>query len=91
MNPQESKNPENTLEVVIETDKCLAYHLLGMEDICPQASPFGIRVMMHRAGLTEKNDLVDITNLIMTEYGQPMHVFDAHKIVGSITVRMAKD
>ena len=46
--------------------------------------------MMQRAGLVPKMDLVDITNLILTELGQPMHVFDADKISGAITVRLAK-
>ena len=45
---------------------------------------------MQRAGLTPKMDLVDITNLILTEFGQPMHVFDADKVTGTITVRLAK-
>jgi phenylalanyl-tRNA synthetase beta chain len=46
--------------------------------------------MMHRAGLTPKMDIVDITNSVMTELGQPMHAFDADKIAGHIIVRMAK-
>jgi phenylalanyl-tRNA synthetase beta chain len=36
-------------------------------------------------------DFVDITNLIMTELGQPMHVFDKDKLVGNIRVRQAKN
>lgn len=46
--------------------------------------------MMDRAGLSVKMDLVDITNLIMTELGQPMHVFDKDKIKGDIIVRQAE-
>lgn len=47
-------------------------------------------IMMERAGLAPKMDIVDITNCVMTEFGQPMHAFDADKIDGGITVRMAK-
>lgn len=47
--------------------------------------------MMERSGLAPKMDIVDITNLIMTELGQPMHAFDAGKIQGNITVRLAKN
>lgn len=46
--------------------------------------------MMERAGLCPKMDIVDITNLVMTELGQPMHAFDADTISGDISVRMAK-
>ncbi len=61
-----------------------------MEDITVGKSPFGMTLMMERAGLTPKMDLVDITNCLLTEFGQPMHVFDADKVAGSITVRLAK-
>ncbi len=37
-------------------------------------------VMMERSGLTPKMDIVAITNCILTEFGQPMHAFDADKI-----------
>ena len=46
---------------------------------------------MHRAGLSPKFDIVDITNVIMTELGQPMHAFDTDKIEGDIIVRMARE
>ncbi len=84
------KGGMQTIPLKIETDRCLAYHAIEMRDISVVVSPFGIRLMMERAGLAPKMDLVDITNLILTEFGQPMHVFDADKVVGGITVRLAK-
>lgn len=60
-----------------------------MEGITVGKSPFGMSLMMTRAGLTPKMDLVDITNCLLTEFGQPMHVFDADKVSGGITVRLA--
>jgi phenylalanyl-tRNA synthetase beta chain len=78
------------LDIKIETPRCLAYNAIKMEDISVGKSPFGMSLMMSRAGLTPKMDLVDITNCLLTEFGQPMHVFDADKISGSITVRLAK-
>ena len=86
----QSSNDTPTLPLNIETDRCLAYNAIKMENITVNKSPFGISLMMERAGLAPKMDLVDITNLILTEFGQPMHVFDADKVSGTITVRLAK-
>jgi phenylalanyl-tRNA synthetase beta chain len=74
----------------VETKNCLSYHLIEIEDLTVGKSPIGITLFMDRAELSVKMDLVDITNLIMTELGQPMHVFDRDKIHGNITVRQAK-
>jgi phenylalanyl-tRNA synthetase beta chain len=84
------KGGEKSLPLNIQTDRCLAYNAIQMSNISVTESPFGISLMMQRAGLTPKMDLVDITNLILTEFGQPMHVFDADKVSGTITVRLAK-
>lgn len=81
---------ESKTTTEISSDACLAYSLLEVGNLDTKASPFGIKIMMEKAGLSPKFDLVDITNLILTEYGQPMHVFDADKIAGKISVRMAR-
>lgn len=73
----------------IQTEDCLAYSLVEMSGLSVGTSPFGVQIMMERAGLKPKFDLVDITNLIMTECGQPMHAFDADKVQGEICVRKA--
>jgi phenylalanyl-tRNA synthetase beta chain len=85
-----AKKEAKPLKLNIETDRCLVYNAIKMENIVVAQSPFGISLMMQRAGLAPKMDLVDITNLILTEFGQPMHVFDADKVVGTITIRLAK-
>ena len=85
------KFSEKLLEVSIESDACLAYALLETKNISIAKSPLAIRMMLERVGISPKLDAVDITNLILTEYGQPMHAFDADKISGKISVRMAKN
>ncbi len=79
------------LSVQIETPNVLSYDLISVENIKTGKSPFGIDFMLRKAGLSPKYDLVDITNYIMTELGQPMHSFDASKVVGNVVVRQAKD
>lgn len=79
------------LSVKIETPHVLAYELLSVENLHVGPSPLGIDQMLRRAGLSPKYDLVDITNYVMTELGQPMHAFDAEKVTGDITVRQARN
>ena len=79
------------LPVNIETPNVLAYDLISLENIQSGKSPLGIDWMLRKAGLSPKFDFVDITNYIMTELGQPMHAFDAEKVVGTLTVRQARD
>lgn len=78
------------IPVYIESKNVLAYSLLSFRDISVGKSPLGIEMMLRKAGISPKYDLVDITNYIMTELGQPMHVFDADMITGTIIVREAR-
>ena len=81
---------KNIVPVYIESKNVLAYSLLSFRDVIVKKSPLGIDIMLRKAGISPKNDLVDITNFIMTEIGQPMHVFDADMITGSLFVREAR-
>ncbi|MGH8050457.1 MAG: phenylalanine--tRNA ligase subunit beta [Arenimonas sp.] len=53
-------------------------------------SPLWMTEKLKRAGLRPISPLVDITNYVMLELGQPMHAYDADKLTGSIVVRHAK-
>lgn len=55
------------------------------------ATPDWMKRRLERSGLRSISAIVDITNYILLEQGQPMHAFDLSKINGGITVRMAAD
>lgn len=88
--PYVSKLPEaQKLEVRIESNRVLAYRLLSVKNVSVKESPLAVRVLLGRTGGNPKLDLVDLTNYVMTELGQPMHAFDADKVVGIVRVRLA--
>lgn len=55
------------------------------------ATPLWIQENLRRCGIRPVNLVVDITNYVLLEQGQPMHVFDLDKIRGGINIRQAKE
>lgn len=78
------------LDVVIEdTESCTRY--IGMElNVKVGPSPEYIQRRLQACGIKVINNVVDITNYVMLELGEPMHAFDADKVDGGIVVRRAK-
>ncbi|MDR3477627.1 MAG: phenylalanine--tRNA ligase subunit beta [Gammaproteobacteria bacterium] len=54
------------------------------------SSPVWLQERLRRSGIRSISPIVDVTNFVMLELGQPMHAFSLDKIVGGIDVRMAK-
>ena len=75
----------------IETPHCHCYSLHRIEGVTVGASPAWLREKLEAVGLRTINNIVDLTNCVMLEVGQPLHAFDADKIVGAIRIRMARD
>jgi phenylalanyl-tRNA synthetase beta chain len=75
---------------VIDKDLCPRYTARVVQDITIKQSPFWMRFRLKRLGLRDINNVVDITNYVMLEYGQPMHAFDYHLLAGNrIVVKRA--
>lgn len=85
-----------SLSVKIEDkSQCPRYMAALIESVKVAGSPFWLKKRLISAGLRPINNIVDITNYVMLEFGQPLHAFDADKIAGKgkkeIIVRKARN
>lgn len=81
---------ENYIKVDIESSLCKRYSARVVKNIKIEPSPLWLRMRLRASGVRPINNIVDITNYVMLEYGQPMHAFDYKCLDGShIIVREA--
>jgi phenylalanyl-tRNA synthetase beta chain len=76
--------------VKVETDLCRRYTARRIDNVKIGESPAWLREHLESIGARSINNIVDATNFVMFALGQPLHAFDAHKVEGTITARMAK-
>ena len=84
---------ENYLNVKISApDLCSRYCARVIKNVKIAPSPLWMRMRLRASGVRPINNIVDITNYVMLEYGQPMHAFDYRCLDGAeIDVRRAAD
>ncbi len=75
----------------VETKKCPYYLAKMVTDVKIKESPDFIKKRLLAAGMRPINNVVDISNYVMLEYGQPLHFFDKDKLGNNILVREANN
>ena len=86
-------NIKNYLSVKIsDNEKCFRYSSRVVKNVKIAPSPLWLRMRLRASGVRPINNIVDITNYVMLEYGQPMHAFDYTCLDGkAINVRTAAE
>jgi phenylalanyl-tRNA synthetase beta chain len=70
---------------------CPFYSARRIENVTVGPSPDWLRAKLESVGQRSINNIVDITNFVMLEIGQPLHAFDADRLTGGINVRRARE
>lgn len=88
---EEIKNDKEDLDIKINNpEACYRYCGLKIDKINNNATPMDMQIFLYYVGMRSISLLVDITNYLMLELGQPMHAFDS-RVVKNIEVGFAKD
>ena len=90
--PRESKIPVNKTGVnITSTRECPFFSARKIDNVRVGPSPQWLRAKIESVGVRSINNIVDISNFVMLELGQPTHAFDADKLKGGINVRVAHE
>jgi len=84
---------EDTLQVELQAgEACSRYVGRIIRDVdVSKPSPLWMQEKLRRAGVRSIDAIVDVTNFVLLEQGQPMHAFDLSKLSGTVKARMAED
>lgn len=97
-NTLDSQKPKNVSEIeglkveIQAPDLCYRYVARAVKNVKIESSPEWMQRRLRACGIRAINNIVDITNYVMLEMGQPMHAFDINSIEGKqIIIRRAND
>lgn len=80
-----------TFKTEVKTENCSKLLVKKVENVKIEESPIFIKNRLIASGIRPINNVVDISNYVMLELGQPLHFYDADKLGNKLVVRMAED
>lgn len=87
---EKSKDIKDEFKIKVDTDNCSVLLVKKVENVQIKESPTFIKNRLIACGIRPINNVVDISNYVMLELGQPLHFYDADKLQNCLEVRMAK-
>ena len=88
---QNEENINDSFKLKIDTDNCTMFLAKKVKNVQIKESPAFIKNRLIASGIRPINNVVDISNYVMIELGQPLHFYDADKLQGCLEVRMAEE
>ncbi len=88
---QSNEDINNSFKVNVKTDNCSIFLAKKVENVVIKESPTFIKNRLIASGIRPINNVVDISNYVMLEVGQPLHYYDADTLNGCLEVRMAEE
>jgi len=75
----------------VQTENCSLFYAKKVENVVIKPSPLWMRNRLIASGIRPINNVVDISNYVMLEVGQPLHFYDADRLGNKLIVRMANE
>jgi len=88
---EQGYNITNSFKIDVQTDNCSLFLAKKVENVTVKESPAFIKNRLMASGIRPINNVVDISNYVMLEVGQPLHFYDADKLGNKLIVRMARN
>ena len=88
---ENNENINDSFKVEVNTENCSIFLAKKVKNVTIKESPAIIKSRLIASGIRPINNVVDISNYVMLETGQPLHFYDADKLAGILEVRMAQN